>query len=650
MRPNRAILRQVSRAAAPACLTAAIAASAAPRPPADELLAPPASDSSNGLSAPVGLALDPAGAVYVANVRDSTIAVFAPGASGDVAPVRRLGGPRTGLNLPPGIALDARRRIYVTNQRHYIQGEGSVTVYAPDADGNAAPIRMILGPHTRLARPIGLAVNSGGQVYVANGYDQGVVAFEAGAAGDARPRRRVPGPTAEGTSPTAIASGDDGTLLVLEAGAITAYSPTGPPIRTVLATPTDSMRDPVRVAQGPGGELYVAHRPKFRPPSVTVYAPGAAGYASPIRTIAGKRTGLLAPSGLAVGREGSLYVLNQDGRVTVYAPDADGDAAPVRLIAGPRTGLVNPTGLALDRHRRVYVTNDRFAEGGVIGAATVTVYAPDAAGDVAPIRTIAGRTTKLSRPAGIAVADDGTVYVVNTDVPSDDQGSVTVYETDAAGDAAPVRTIVGPGTGLLSPEGLVLDPADTLYVASALFRSRVTVYAPGADGEAAPVRSLEGIDTDLERPRGLALDTAGRLYIADAKSASGINAYGPDLGAVRVYRAGASGNEAPLRTITGSATRLNGPGGLAVDRAGNTYVANLWSTGPGSVTVYGPEAAGDARPLRMISGPATGLGAPTAVALDAHDTLYVANAAGTVTVYEPGAHGNVAPVRTIGRP
>lgn len=640
----------MSRAVVPACLAAAIAAPAATRSPADELLAPPAADSSTGLSGPIGLALDPVGALYVANARDSTIAVFAPGASGHVAPIRQLGGPRTKLNVPQGIALDSRRRIYVTNQRHYILGEGSVTVYAPDAEGNAAPIRMIVGPHTRLTRPIGLAVDAGGDIYVANGYDQGVVAFEAGAAGDAVPKPRARGPTADVTSPAGIALGHDGTLLVLEAGRITAYGQAGPQVCVVAAAPADSMWAPVRAAQGPGGELYVAHRPTFLPPSVTVYAPGAARSRSPIRTIAGKRTGLLAPTGLAVGPDGSLYVLNQDRRVTVYAPGAEGDAAPVRVITGPRTGLVNPTGLALDRRGRIYVTNDGVTEDGVIGAATVTVYAPDAAGDSAPIRTIVGRATKLSRPAGIAVADDGTVYVVNTDVPSDDQGSVTVYATDAAGETAPVRTIAGPGTRLLSPEGLVLDPTDTLYVASTLFRPRVTVYAPHADGEAAPVRSLEGIDTDLEHPRGLAIDGTGRLYVADARSASGINAYGPDLGAVRVYRAGARGNEAPLRTITGSATRLNGPHGLALDRAGNIYVANLWGTGLGSVTVYGPGAAGDARPLRMISGAATKLGSPTAVALDAYDTLYVANAAGSVTVYEPGAHGNVAPVRTIGRP
>jgi hypothetical protein len=51
-------------------------------------------------------------------------------------------------------------------------------------------------------------------------------------------------------------------------------------------------------------------------------------------------------------------------------------------------------------------------------------------------------------------------------------------------------------------------------------------------------------------------------------------------------------------------------------------------------------------PIRMIAGPATGLQAPAAVALDAHDTLYVVNAS-SVTVYAPNAAGNAHPLRMI---
>jgi sugar lactone lactonase YvrE len=507
-----------------------------------------------------------------------------------------------------------------------------------------------MGAHTRITRPIGLAVAPDRDIYVANGYGQGVVAFEPAASGDAKPARWVPPAGGEPATGSSLALGG-GELFLLTGDTITVREGTGPSERTLVpAAAADSNFAPVRLALGPGGELYVAHRPIFRGvASVSVYARGASGSARPVRTIAGARTGLTSCNGLAVGRNGSLYVLAGDNRIAVYPPNAEGDVAPVRVIAGPRTKLSNPMSLALDPRGNLYVANDRLVDGNLIGAASITVYRPGAAGDAAPIRTIAGRATKMSRPTGVAVGVDGTVYVANMDVPRDDQGSVTVHPAGATGDSAPARRLMGPGTRLLWPGGLVLDHADTLYVASWLFRPRVTVYAPGTGGEAAPVRSLEGFDTDLERPRGLALDAAGMLYVADSRSASGLNAYGPDLGAVRVYRPGARGNVAPLRTITGSATRLNGPMGVAVDRAGNIYVANEWGTGPGSVTVYRAGANGDARPLRILAGAATGLGAPAAVALDPHDTLYVVNAAGSVTVYEPGASGNAAPVRTIGR-
>ena len=44
---------------------------------------------------------------------------------------------------------------------------------------------------------------------------------------------------------------------------------------------------------------------------------------------------------------------------------------------------------------------------------SVTVYAALANGNVAPIRTIAGRSTQLSYPTGIAVDGSGHIYVAN---------------------------------------------------------------------------------------------------------------------------------------------------------------------------------------------------------------------------------------------
>jgi sugar lactone lactonase YvrE len=356
-----------------------------------------------------------------------------------------------------------------------------------------------------------------------------------------------------------------------------------------------------------------------------------------------------------VRQDGSLYVLTSAGsyqlRIAVFAPGAEGDVAPVRVIEGPGTGLNGATSLALDRQGRIYVANNLKNEDPVLGSATITVYASDAAGDAAPIRTIGGWSTRLSNPSGIAVADDGTIYVANLGVYSDDQGSVQTFAVGASEGDKAARTLVGREAALAGPQSIAVGRGDTLYVLNRQV-PRIAIYPPAADGPSPPVRTIEGDSTGLrslggsDLPGRMAIDAAGYLYVADPAQASGLNAYGPDLGAVRVFRPEADGNEVPVRTIIGGFTKLNGPGGVAVDRAGNLYVPNRYGTGPGSVTVYGPGADGDVRPLRMIAGMATGLQAPAAVALDAHDTLYVVNAA-SVTIYAPGAAGDAAPVRTI---
>ncbi len=308
---------------------------------------------------------------------------------------------------------------------------------------------------------------------------------------------------------------------------------------------------------------------------------------------------------------------------------------------------MNPTGIALDRTGRIYVTNAGTASDTMLPAPTLTVYAPDAAGDAAPIRTIAGPATRLGGPAAVAVADDGTLYVANSTVIPDDLGSVTIHAAAATGDRPPLTTLTGPAGGIRAPLALAVGPADTLYALMASGSSReVKVYPPRASPGTPPVRTLRTASyfrTDL---RAMAVDAAGSIYLANMLSANGVNAYGADMGEIRVYRAGALSDSLPLRIINGAMTRLNGPIALAVDRAGNVYAANYWGAGSGSVTVYGPGTEEDVRPLRMIVGPATGLNKPYALALDRADTLYVANER-SVTVFAPGASGDVPPLRTL---
>ena len=80
-----------------------------------------------------------------------------------------------------------------------------------------------------------------------------------------------------------------------------------------------------------------------------------------------------------------------------------------------------------------------------------------------------------------------------------------------------------------------------------------------------------------------------------------------------------NGNVAPLRIISGPATGLLNPSGLAVDTVNNEIlVANIGSitADSSSITVYSRTANGDAAPLRTISGAATGLAQPIGLAVD----------------------------------
>jgi hypothetical protein len=71
------------------------------------------------LGDPYALAVDHRGFIYIAVSGGSTdggaVAVYSPGAAGDVAPIRLLGGRGTGLRVPRGVALNDRGELYVTN-------------------------------------------------------------------------------------------------------------------------------------------------------------------------------------------------------------------------------------------------------------------------------------------------------------------------------------------------------------------------------------------------------------------------------------------------------------------------------------------------------------------------------------------------------
>jgi len=173
-----------------------------------------------------------------------------------------------------------------------------------------------------------------------------------------------------------------------------------------------------------------------------------------------------------------IYVSNFGNHsVTVYASTARANHAPLRRIAGPRTALAGPVGLALDARNHLYVAN---RTGGV-----VTVYGPTADGNAAPLRML--RPSGNAYVLAVAVGAEGDVFAA-TCARSAHGGAPSLVHFAAGADESDYA-IAGPHTGLTCPVGLALHPGGRLLVANAL-GGVVSAFAAGAAGDTSPLWSF----------------------------------------------------------------------------------------------------------------------------------------------------------------
>jgi hypothetical protein len=89
--------------------------------------------------------------LYVGNDGNNSITVYPHTASGNVAPVRVISGPRTGISDPGQLAEDGQNNLYVANGKFGTTSiNPAILVFAHGANGNVAPIRKIAGSRTGL--------------------------------------------------------------------------------------------------------------------------------------------------------------------------------------------------------------------------------------------------------------------------------------------------------------------------------------------------------------------------------------------------------------------------------------------------------------------------------------------------------------------
>jgi DNA-binding beta-propeller fold protein YncE len=317
--------------------------------------------------------------------------------------------------------------------------------------------------------------------------------------------------------------------------------------------------------------------------------------------------------------------------ITVFAADANGDVAPVREIVGPKAQLNWPTGVSVDPNRgEVYVSN--------AAGDSINVFSMTASGDAAPIRQIKGPKTMLRNPNGVSVDTvNGEVWVANFG-----NHTATAYKWDANGNAEPIRVIRSapldaPTTLISNPYMIAFDgKRDEVLVPNCVAQPRIAAYSTSADKGAVPSRVLEGQNTHLSRTvHAIAYDEIHDEFVVQSNMGQ----------AVVTYRGGANGDEAPLRIIQGPKTLLRDPVSLFIDAVhSEIFVFNQGTDD--LLLVYDRTANGDVAPKRVLKtvGAISGVGAADPVT----NLIFLNGRNDGILVYDRTAEGNAKPLRTIG--
>jgi hypothetical protein len=308
---------------------------------------------SGGGGIPVGPTPPPSnGSMYITDSSGAgdQILVFPESASGGPLPTAQITGTSTGLSIPLGIAVDSAGDIWVTNSN-----TSSITEYPPGSNGNQPPINTVIGSATGLSVPVGIWIDSSQRVWVANSGSNSIVEY--------------------GPNP----SGNQG------------------PIATISGAAT-MLNQPVYLTVDGNGYLYVTN---FSGNNVSIYSPGANGNAAPFVFFGGN---CFSPAGIALDPSGHIYLSCQTDYTVREYTALNGTNRPTQMrglgIGSANPNLYQPAGVAVNPLGTLFVANT-----GVVGNAFgyITIYGSHYNNASFPGATVGGGNSFLIRPAGIAL-------------------------------------------------------------------------------------------------------------------------------------------------------------------------------------------------------------------------------------------------------
>jgi hypothetical protein len=283
-------------------------------------------------------------------------------------------------------------------------------------------------------------------------------------------------------------------------------------------------------------------------------------------------------------------------------------------------------------------------------SSSIMQFSSDSNGSVSPASTVKGPTDVTFE--GLAVDATGNLYVggllPSNNLASQGQLEILIYGPGSNGMAKPTRTITGTSTGLEgftqnSISGLAVDSSANVYVSSGLIKGGlvnpgISVFPSTANGDVAPSNVITMTNIGTFTMGQIAVDSAGNIYVAATDPLA--------PGAILIFAANSTGTVPPTSTITGPETMLDGVEGVAVDSEGNVYASNISSTGAFSIFEFSAGSTGNVAPMRTISGSATTMNAIGNLTVDSAGNIYVLNDI-NILKFSPTATGNVAPTATI---
>jgi sugar lactone lactonase YvrE len=356
---------------------------------------------------------------------------------------------------------------------------------------------------------------------------------------------------------------------------------------------------------------------------------------------------------VAVDGAGNVFVADQGnytirkvtpaGVVTTLAGSAGSDGSEDGVGAAAR--FSDPSGVAVDGAGNVFVAESgNIADSGestirkITPAGVVTTLAGTAGSSGSADGT--GAAARFYQPSGVAVDGAGNVLVA-------DRGNNTIRKITPAGVVTTLAGSAGSsgsadGTGAVArfsitymystgPGGIAVDGASNIFVADTNNNTIRKITPAGvvttlagtagsdgsADGTGAAARFID--------PSGVAVDGAGNVFVADFNNHT-IRKITP--GGVVTTIAGTAGWSGSADG-TGSAARFNQPSGVAVDGAGNVLVADSGNNTIRKITPAGvvTTLAGTAGSLGSVdgTGAAARFASPSGVAVDGAGNVFVAD-------------------------